>query len=238
MRPTAALSAWRRVSESQRPHACSGRHTRLMMSLPMSTRRRTDIAVSSVADLTGLAPRRPATPRSSALEHDGDALPDPDAHGCQPVAATASAQLPGEGGEKPGARAAERVPNGDRPAKRINDRSIELGPLGEAGDRLGGEGLVEFDHGKVLPTDARPAQGDPGGLDRSDAVPGRLDGGDGARDNPRQWLATGLSGRPLACQQQRRRAVVERRRVAGRHRSGGRGTRAGAQRAARCSCPV
>ena len=41
--------------------------------------------------------------------------------------------------------------------------TVEVGPLHEARQRLGGEGLVELDHGEIAPTDAGAVEGALGG---------------------------------------------------------------------------
>ena len=61
-----------------------------------------------------------------------------------------------EGGEDARARRTERVTDRDRPAERVHDRGIELRPLAQARQALGGEGLVELDGSTGRPSRCRP----------------------------------------------------------------------------------
>ena len=86
------------------------------------------------------------------LDDDGDALADADAHGRQPVATPRPGQVVHQRGDDPGAGTAERVPDGDGPAERVHQRRVQIGPLGQAGQRLGGERLVQLDGGQANAT--------------------------------------------------------------------------------------
>jgi hypothetical protein len=95
------------------------------------------------------------------LDDDCYALADTDAHGRHSVAAAGATQVVDEGGEDAGARAAEGVADGDGATLRVDDRAVEVGPLGEAGQALGGEGLVELDGGEVAPAQTGAARPGP-----------------------------------------------------------------------------
>ena len=96
---------------------------------------------------------------------------------------------------------------------------IELGPVGQAGQRLRGERLVELDHVDVAPAQAGALQRLVGGLDGGDAEDVWVDGVHGARDDPRQRLAPEALGRGRVADQRRAGAVVERGGVAGGDRA-------------------
>ena len=130
--------------------------------------------------------RRVAPVAVHASMHHRDPLSDADAHRRQPPAAAAPAQLVRQRGQQPRAGVAERVPERDRAAVDVDDRRVELLPLGQAGERLRRERLVELDRGEVAPADAGALQRLARRLDGADAVELRLDGAGGAARDPRQ----------------------------------------------------
>ena len=85
------------------------------------------------------------------------ALADADAHRRDPVAAAAAAELVQEGGREAGAGAAERVAEGDRAA--VDVEALLVDPeLADAGEDLGGEGLVELDQVDLVEPEAGGAR--------------------------------------------------------------------------------
>src|SRR3954454_18753010 len=92
------------------------------------------------------------------MQHHRQSLADADADRRDAVAAATSAQLVRERAEDAHAGGAEWMPDGDRAAVDIDALGVELGPLAEAGERLGGEGLVELAPLAVLPADPRAAE--------------------------------------------------------------------------------
>ena len=80
--------------------------------------------------------------RSSA---SAAALADADAHGSERVAAAAPPELEGRCAGEAGARGAERMAERDRAAIRVDRSSRWEARAPQAGERLRGEGLVEFD---------------------------------------------------------------------------------------------
>src|SRR5690606_17505487 len=78
-----------------------------------------------------------------------------------------------------------------------------------AGQRLGGERLVELHHGQVAPADSGAAQGGLGGLDGADAEDVRVHGGHPAADDAGQRFAADPFGRGGVPDEQGGRAVVE-----------------------------
>jgi len=102
------------------------------------------------------------------------------------------------------------VSDADRPAVRVDDRRVDIGPLGQAGQSLGGEGLVQLDNDEVAPADARPLECLLGGADRGDAVQRRLHRGDRIRRDAGEGRAPQRVACRLGRQQESGGAVVER----------------------------
>src|SRR6478609_8478160 len=152
---------------------------------------------------------------ADVLEHDRETLPDTDADARHAPPAAAALQVAGEGAEDAAARGPERVADGDGATVPVDDLRVDR-PGVEARERLCCERLVELDGGDVVPGDAGPRERgvrrlDGGvaevlGLERARAAP--CDPGDGGE--------TDLVAGCLAAEQHGRRAVVERRCVAGR----------------------
>jgi hypothetical protein len=90
------------------------------------------------------AARAADAPRPLAFEDESEALAHSDAEGGDAHAAAPTGELVGGGPGEAGAGGAERVAEGDGAALRIEYRGIELGPLGDASEYLGGEGLVQL----------------------------------------------------------------------------------------------
>ena len=82
--------------------------------------------------------------------------PDPDAQRRDADPGAGRGELVGDGAGEPGAGAAERVADRDGAAVRVDELGVEVVPLGEAGQRLGREGLVELHRGDVGLATGRP----------------------------------------------------------------------------------
>jgi len=109
----------------------------------------------------------------------------------------------------------------NRAAADVHLLGIELRPASQAGERLGGERLVELDHIHVAPADPGPRQGDVRRLHRPDPEHVRIDAVHPARDHARQRLAVEPARSLLVAEQHHGRTVVERRGVPGGHRPAG-----------------
>ncbi len=66
-----------------------------------------------------------------------------------PVPEPLAGELVGDGPGEAGTGGAQRVAERDGAALRVEDRRVELGPLGDAAEDLGGERLVQFEDGEV-----------------------------------------------------------------------------------------
>src|SRR6266545_6407762 len=113
-----------------------------------------------------------------SLEDEGEALADADAEGGDADAAALAGELVGDGAGEPGTGRPQRMPQGDGAALRVEDRRVELGPLGHAAEDLRGERLVEFEGGKVGEGLAGLGQCAGDGLDGGEAEVVRVEGGD------------------------------------------------------------
>src|SRR5260370_19225838 len=91
-----------------------------------------------------------------------------DAHGDHAVAGVLALEFAEDGGGEFCAGAAERVAEGDGPAVGIDARRIEAGLLDD-GERLRGEGFIEFDYGDVVERKAGELQRFWDGLNGADA---------------------------------------------------------------------
>ena len=87
--------------------------------------------------------------------------------------------------------------------------------LGDDGERLGGERLVELDDLELVELPAGPFEGQPQRRRRTDAHPARLDPGRGPRHDARQRGQPVAGDAVVAGEQHRRGPVVERAGVAG-----------------------
>src|SRR5688572_30455346 len=81
---------------------------------------------------------------ADALEDSRDALTDADAHRCDAVASAAAVHLVHERRGHARARAADGMAERDRAAVDVHAGGVEA-ELADAGERLGGERLVELD---------------------------------------------------------------------------------------------
>jgi hypothetical protein len=81
---------------------------------------------------------------SNRFEDRGQALAYAYAHGCYAVPGAAAVELADEGGGETGAGAAEGVTEGDRAAVHVELLFVDA-ELADAGEDLGGEGLVQLD---------------------------------------------------------------------------------------------
>src|SRR5262245_6162180 len=113
---------------------------------------------------------------SGRLDDEGGALAHADAHRRHPPAPAPPPQLVDQRGEDAGAGRPDGMAEGDGAAVGVDDGAVELGPAGEARQRLGGERLVQLHHVEVAPADPCPSQSGGGGLDRPDAVEVGIDG--------------------------------------------------------------
>src|SRR5918995_4859096 len=85
-------------------------------------------------------------PRLRRLQRQGDALTDADAHGRERTLRAALLELESRRAADPGAGHAERVPERDRAAVRIDVCGIvREAELAQRGERLAGERLVQLD---------------------------------------------------------------------------------------------
>jgi hypothetical protein len=82
----------------------------------------------------------------------------------------------GEAAEHPHARGTERMADGDGAAVDVDAVEVEAPPLGDVGQALRGECLVELDRRDVSPADPRAPQCGVGRLDRRDAEHVGIDG--------------------------------------------------------------
>src|SRR6478752_7273012 len=152
---------------------------------------------------------------ADVLEHDGEALPDTDADARHAPAPAGALEVAGEGAEDAAARGPEGVPDGDGATVPVDDLGVDR-PGVEACERLGGEGLVEFDGGDVVPADAGPGEGGVGRLDGRVAEVLGLERARAATGDAGDRVEADLVAGGLAAEEDRRCAVVERRRVARR----------------------
>ena len=103
------------------------------------------------ADLRALLHRR-----LHALDDQRDALADADAHRAKGVATAATAELVARGGDEPGAACAERMPERDRAAVRVDARIVIGEPVVAGnGKRLCGKRLVQLDHRHIVELELR-----------------------------------------------------------------------------------
>ena len=117
---------------------------------------------------------------------------------------------------QPVARPDSRIP--DRATVRVHLGRIEVQLFGDrAGLRC--ERFVRFDHVDLLDAQAGLGQHFPDGGYRAGAHHLRFDTGMRVADQPRQRAATSHRARPIHHQHNRRRRIVDPRRVAGRHRT-------------------
>src|SRR4051812_4708149 len=156
---------------------------------------------------------------SFAPQDDCKTLAHADAERGDAPTPAAPGELVGGAGEHAHARRAQRMPERDRPAVRVDPLGIQPLPLADVGQALRRERLVELDDVNVLPRDAGPLERAVGRLDRGDAEHVGVDRVDAARDDPGKRLAPDGLRAGLVGEQHGTRAVVERRGVAGRHRA-------------------
>src|SRR5204863_1127219 len=97
----------------------------------------------------------PALAPLNGLNDHGQPLADPDANGRDSVAATTSFQLVRQAAEYAHSRRAERVADRDCAAVRIDLLGVEPLPLGQIGEALRRERLVQLHDRHVVPADAR-----------------------------------------------------------------------------------
>ena len=91
---------------------------------------------------------------SEALEDACGAHAATDAHGDHAVAGVAALEFAHERGGQLGAGAAERMAERDGPAIGIDSRAIEIRLLNH-GQRLRGEGFIQFDHRQIIQGESR-----------------------------------------------------------------------------------
>src|SRR5699024_1120121 len=121
---------------------------------------------------------------SHAFEDGRDALAAADAHGLEAVAGLAAVHLAQHGGQDPAAGGADGM--AERDARTVDIESIEVAlaqaPFASDGERLRGEGFIEFDEVDVGQLEAGLLQRPGGGRDRADAHGLRGHTGDGPAD--------------------------------------------------------
>src|SRR5437660_11520552 len=88
-------------------------------SVSNSSTSRVGAGTGSIVTLT------PCQSPSDPLEHRGDALADADAHRHESISATGALQLAGGSERDAGARGAQRVADGDRPAVHVDPAVVE-----------------------------------------------------------------------------------------------------------------
>ncbi len=92
---------------------------------------------------------RPAA-EGLTFQNKRKALADPDAERGNTDATPAPGKLMRNRPGEPGPGRTERMPEGDRTTLRIEDRGIELGPLGHTPQHLRRERLVQLQHRQVV----------------------------------------------------------------------------------------
>src|SRR6185437_8112314 len=146
---------------------------------------------------------------SARFPERGDALADADAHGGGALGDSAAAHLVQQRGDDPRARAAERVADGDRAAVHVDLLRVEL-ELVDAGDRLGGERLVQLDQFQVFDAPAGPGEDAVHRGNRADAHVVGVHAGSGGADVARERRHARAVHGFLRHEQQRGGTVVER----------------------------
>ncbi len=170
----------------------------------------------------GLRPTEPRERRDrrrlalDPLDDRGDPLADADAHRGEAVAAAGPAQLVGEHRDEPAAAHPERMAERDRPTVHVHLGGIEP-ELVDAHERLARERLVELDEIEVVDADPGPFERLARGRHGPDPHDRRVHPGDGRRHHAGQRTQAELAGRVRLDEQDRRRAIVDARAVAGRH---------------------
>src|SRR5260221_591877 len=155
---------------------------------------------------------------SNPLEDRGDTLPAADAHGDQRVALLRALELVERLHRQDRAGGADRMAERDRAAVRVDLRRVEAEVLGHR-HRLHGERLVRLD-------DVHVGRLEPGLFEHPlhrrygpQAHELRLKARVRIGDEPRQRLGAGVLRRLRLHQHDRRRGIIEARRVAGRDRA-------------------
>src|SRR5665647_1201637 len=141
-----------------------------------------DTASSGVRQISSMSELR-------VLEDHGEALTDTDADGRYAVSDSLGFHATGQGGDQAAPRRAEGVAYGDCAAVRVDDLGID-GPLAEAGQALGSEGLVELDDADLVPADAGLGKRPVSRFDRRDAEQLRLHCRDAASTDAGEGLLT------------------------------------------------
>ena len=136
----------------------------------------------------------------------------------RPCTALAAAHLVQQRGDDPRAGAAERVADRDRAAVHVDLLRVEL-ELVDAGDRLGGERLVELDQLQVLDPPANPGERAVHRGHRPDAHVVRVHACRGGADVAGERGEPGAVDRLLGHEQQGSAAVVQRGGVPAGHRA-------------------
>src|SRR5438445_6435259 len=175
---------------------------------------------SEVAFRRGRSDRPPgllARRLGHALQHGSDPLADTDAHRRERVAALAAGELERRGPGEARAARAERMPERDRAAERVQPRLVlPIDPeLDATGDDLARECLVDLDEVHVLHRKPRPRERLARGGDRTEAhlvgAHARDSGAHDSRNRDEAELARALARRD----KERGRPVVDARAVAG-----------------------
>src|SRR4051812_15588275 len=124
---------------------------------------------------------------SDSLDEHREALADPDAQGGEAAASLLPRHPAQQRHRQPGAAAAERMPEGDRPAVGVDGVDVEAEPV-DAGKYLRCERLVDLDGVEIVGGPAGPRKRLLGRRHRPEAHQVRGHARAGAGDDPCPWL--------------------------------------------------
>src|SRR5664280_653553 len=184
----------------------------VMVSPARATVRRNSLRSSRVSMANSPA-LPPATLAVDPLHDRGDPLPYADAHRGQAIAAAGPGEAMNQRRDQTPTAGAQWMTKGDGPAVHVHPRRVKA-QLADAGDRLAGERLVEFDEIQIGRADARPFQSLASGGYGPKTHDGRIHSGNGRGDDSGHWAQTELAGSPRLHDQHRGGAVVDAARVA------------------------
>src|SRR3954452_13898252 len=179
-------------------------------------------AMTAASSTRSFSATAPMTAILHAFERERDSLSDADAHGRERELSAVALKLLGGGKSQPRAGHAERVAKRNRAAVGIYAR-IVVGnaELAEDGKALRGEGFVQLDHVEIADLQAQPLHQFLAGRRRSDAHDPRRHPGDCCAKNSGARREAIALRRLFRRNDDRRRAIVDTRGVAGCHRAVG-----------------